>query len=255
MKKIVIPLLLSLLLLSACFSNNTPILNNTDLNENTVMSEIVSKESSKVEQSQAASSTSNDINDFFQSYITEFPKYSYKGEVSITFDERLFILEDVPENVVEEIAVNNYYFPISGQFDKLLEIMGDNEVLKISAQNEQKSFEEGYYFNENIIHKISVLTEQDFLDTSVSDYFSNSEDATDFINELEAYISKYGLLEYTVVYIDLSWKWSENALQRAPQLDNGRYERLYLLGKTDINESWKIYEIFWGCYTLKRMYN
>ena len=48
--------------------------------------------------------------------------------------------------------------------------------------------------------------------------------------------------------MDITWEHSEASLAMGPQIGDGRYERLYLCGKTDTSNEWKIYEVFGDVY-------
>lgn len=232
---------LLMVILSACSSNG-----NTSNSTNDISTQ--SATSSKVEQ--ANNSIGNDnhiftpeieqsipVDDFFRFYITDFPEYEYNGEIEKVFDDRTFVLEDTPENIVEELAVNNFYFDIAGEHDKLAEIMGENETLTISLESEKKHFDEGIYLITNIIHDVSIFTVDDFDQTI--DWFKN---------KVKEDVEEFGLIEYSVARVDITWEHSEASLAMGPQIGDGRYERLYLCGKTDTSSEWKIYEVFWNVY-------
>lgn len=180
-------------------------------------------------------------NHFFNLYTTDFPEYEYKGEIKAEFNDRIFLLENIPENVVEELAVNHYYFDFAGEYEKLAAITGENESLKISIKNQEKYVNEGIFMNQkNTIHEVSVVTVDDFQHTA--DYF---------LDDLVDSVEEFGLTAYSVVKVDLTWEYTEAFLTMGSQLDNGRYDRLFLVGKTNDVDDWKIYEVHWGEYVLE----
>lgn len=189
--------------------------------------------------------------DFFANYQSDLGSYQYTGDTRFAFDDRKLTLQDVPENQVEELLVSNYCFEAAFEFQGLLGLQG-SENLQSSVKNEAKNAEKGWYFENVTIHTLDTLSEGDF--TPDGSYFAGEAQAQSFIEELRELVQEYGLAQYSVVYADLSWLWSESALAMGPQLGNGRYERLYLVGKTAEDDGWKLYECFWGEYTLERAY-
>ena len=189
---------------------------------------------------------------FFASYVTDFPEYSYTGAHSATVLGRKIELEDTPENLAEEMVWNTVWLPFVGNYESYIALMGP-EHMRISAENESEQCAEyGGIFSTVTIHNLSVLTEQDY--QPVSYYFSDEATAERFMIDVWHEVWEYGLTEYTVVYVDLSWEWTPEQLALGPQLGNGRYERLCLLGKTETDSDWKMYNIYWGEYDLNRSY-
>lgn len=187
---------------------------------------------------------------FFASYMTNFPEYTYTGAHSATVLDRIIELEDTPENFAEEMLWNNYWLPYLGNYEPYIALMGSNHM-RISAENASRLYADGLYFSSVTVHALSVLSEQDYQPASF--YFSEQTTAERFMTNVWHDVWEYRLTEYTVVYMDLSWEWTEAALERGPQLGNGRYERLYLLGKTETDPEWKMYNIYWGEYDLDRL--
>lgn len=156
--------------------------------------------------------------------------YKYSGETQTQVNDRSFTLEDIPEIYPEELVVNNYYYDIVGEYDKLSDLYGENEALKISADNEKKNFDEGIYVKEYIIHDVAPMAE-DELDEMLA-------------KQITSDIEKYTLSESLIIKADIDLIWAETA--EAPQIGNGRYPRIFLCGKQDVDDSWKIYECYWG---------
>ena len=188
--------------------------------------------------------------DFFASYVTDFPEYTYTGAHSATVLGRTIELEDTPENFAEEMVWNNCWLPFVGNFEPYIALMGSNHM-RISAENEGEQYaENGGIFSSVTVHNLSVLTQQDYQPGSF--YFSEQATAERFMTDVWHEVWTYGLTEYTVAYVDLSWEWTPEQLALGPQLGNGRYERLCLLGKTAADPDWKMYNIYWGEYDLDR---
>lgn len=156
--------------------------------------------------------------------------YKYSGETQTQVNDRSFTLEDIPEIYPEELVVYNYYYDIVGEYDKLGDLYGENEALKISADNEKKNFDEGIYVKEYIIHDVAPMAE-DELDEMLA-------------KQIASDIEKYTLSESLIIKADIDLVWAETA--EAPQIGNGRYPRIYLCGRQSVEYDWKIYECYWG---------
>ena len=189
---------------------------------------------------------------FFSDYRSDFETEPYTGIRDFSQDDRTLMYEDGPENTVESLVAFQYYCQNMFAFDELLKYIG-GDSLRLSVENEAKNAVEGMYFEKVILHQLATLTEEDF--TPGNAYFSDEDTVHRFLDDLSGQVEQYALKEYTVVYVDLSWQWSEKALSMGPQLGNGRYERLYLLGKTEGEDGWKLYECYWGDYVLNRVYS
>ena len=190
--------------------------------------------------------------EFLENIRGDFENEPYDGIRKFDSDDRTLIYEDGPENVVESLVSFQYYCQTLLKFDKLNDHIG-SDGLKRSVENERKQAAEGVYFEKVAIHEFDTLTKEDF--EPGSKYVSDSKQSFEFVDQVNYFKDIYGLTEYAVVYVDLSWQWSEKALSMGPQLDNGRYERLYLVGKTGEDDAWKIYECFWGEHILGRTFS
>src|SRR5665648_967463 len=82
----------------------------------------------------------------------------YNGETEINVDGRSFELEDIPENMAEEVVINDFKYSIVGDFDSLSKILADTEPHNISLKNEEEQFNEGDYIQSYTIHEVSTLT-------------------------------------------------------------------------------------------------
>lgn len=156
--------------------------------------------------------------------------YEYHGEMNAQFNGRGFTLEAAPKSSVEELVVNNYYYDIASEYDKLSDLYGDNEALKISAANEKKNFDEGIYVKDYVIHEVTTLTQNE-IDALLAEH-------------IQADIDQYSLSVTAVVKADIDFVWGEDAV--GAQIDSGRYPRIFLCGKVNADDDWLIYEIYWG---------
>lgn len=188
---------------------------------------------------------------FFAGYRDDFEAEVYTGVRTFTNEDRTLIYEDGPKNVVESLVAYLYYCENMVAYDDLLKHVGEGSF-RLATQNAAEQADE-LYFDTVILHGLDTLSKDDFEPGGA--YFADETTAQRFVDELTAFVEENALTEYTVVYVDLSWLWSESALDMGPQLGNGRYERLYLVGKTAQDDGWKLYECFWGEYTLERMYS
>ena len=175
-------------------------------------------------------------NALFDSYVTEFPFYVYTGMKLSDHDGHVFTIEDTPKNLAEAAVIEWYGLNWTGGTKKL-ELCCGNEALRFGSESDYKQY---------TIHEVSTLTPEDFTVETMP--FLDA-----FIRWLSQDIQKFGLTEYTVVYADQSWEWTPEQLALGPQLGNGRYERLYLLGKTETSNAWKLYECYWGEYVFGRI--
>ena len=167
-------------------------------------------------------------------YIEEFDEFDFTGEREATIDDRHFLIEDNPDNVVETLVYEYYYYNFNTSWDKLKEISAkENEALQISATNSEELFNEGCYLREIVLHSFDTLSFEDLKDVDLM-FFSHFEEA----------VEKYNLNMYSVVEVEYSMAHSIASLDRRPQFGDGKYERYYLCGKANDEDSWQIFEIF-----------
>lgn len=204
--------------ITSCFTGCTAIKEEETFAETQEVQEITLQEEEKV----------------LENYATEFPDYEFTGILDETVGDRHFESEITPVNIAENLVFCDYYYDIKGEYEKLSGINGDNEGLKISAINEKKRFDEGAYMQDYIIHSLSTWTKADF---KSSEYIEKHSITSDIL--------KYQVSTFAIVQADISMVWSEEALKRGPQLENGEYRRLFLCGKKSDEDKWRIYEIYW----------
>lgn len=166
--------------------------------------------------------------------VSALPALDLNLEPSLQFDDRTLIMEDSIENELEYLVYQSYYYEMSADFSSKKTLLGDNEYLQISNQNEEENFENGKYMTSITIHALNTLTPEDL------------DFAADYIKEdiLER-IDQFSLTEYAIVQVDLNWTYSQAMLEAGPQLDEGRYLRYFLLGKTEETPEFRWYELYW----------
>ncbi len=147
--------------------------------------------------------------------------YTYSGETTVEIEGRSFELEEIPESSAEEVVVLDFYYSITGEFDKMKEIISDNEAHLISMENEQLDFEQGRYMQSYTIHQIETLPKDD---------------------KVKSIAEQYSLVEYEMINVSFTQIWSEAKLNAWPQYGNGMHSREFLVGKTKDDTVYKIYE-------------
>ncbi len=177
--------------------------------------------------------SSEELSSSKTSYIENFPVYTYPGKKEVLVEERQFSLFDIPENPAEALVADHYLYLITGDFDQLEQLYGENEALTISLENEQQNFQEGIYIQKYLIQEISTLSQEEF-----QSLFSDS---------LQAEIDQWKLSEMVMVKAVIDLTWSEKGLAQIPQIGDGQYDRFFLCGKHAENSNdWKIFEIYSG---------
>lgn len=188
-----------------------------------------------VENSNEASTTTPSYDIIYEKYTdtSELEMQDAPGTADYTFEDRHFVCQDSTLNDVEYLIYSYYYFEAVGNYDKLLDLVG-NESFRNSVQNGKEDFENGMYDSESIIHNLTTLTVEDMQKIGESD---------------KAYISQMleenELTEFVMVKAEVSWKYNAKRWYSSPQLPEGRYIRYYLLGKTEDAGDFRIYEVFW----------
>ena len=142
--------------------------------------------------------------EFVENISSDFEREDYDGVRRFDSDDRTLIYEDGPENVVESLVAFQYYCQTLLKFDKLNDHIG-SDGLKRSVENERKQAAEGVYFEKVTIHEFDTLTKEDF--EPGGKYVSDSKQSFEFVDQVNYFKDIYGLTEYAVVYVDLSWQW------------------------------------------------
>lgn len=141
----------------------------------------------------------------------------------ISQDGRQLIFEDMPENDMEAAVADRYYFEFARDYDAWGKL--DKRLDTGTLENTEKAYQEGYYIQKKTVKSLETCQPEDL--------------------EMEKYIPDYleiveqnSLKEYTLVMVTVDQEWSN--LDRSPQIGNGEYSQLFLLGKTD--GQYQIYE-------------
>lgn len=204
-----------------------------------------SQENSEISDKQASydpnpteSSITPDVSEktgyYLDEYVEIFPEYIFQGKSEETSDDRHFSLKALPQNIPEELVANHYYYDIAGEFEKLSNIYGENEALKISVTNTKEDFNQGAYIKEYIVKTLSVLPKDELESATSAIAFS-----------LEKDVQSFNLTAFTVIKAEISMLHSQESLDRGPQLGDGDYVFSFLCGKSEHIGEWKIYEVYW----------
>jgi len=164
--------------------------------------------------------------------------YTYGGVRETAVDGRTFQLEDIPESPAEETLSNNFLYAITGEFDKMNNILADIDSHNISIENEKKAFKEGEYVESYIIHEISTLTKDEFSQKKTTSGETNEL----YYDNWEHIVDTYALEHFEVIRVNLTIVRSEKALNSNPQWDDGTYSRSFIVGKSATEKQYKIYD-------------
>ena len=173
---------------------------------------------------------------------TEFKEtkeaYTYKGETMVNAGERVFKLENMPENIAEEIVVNNFLYSIDANFNEMPNILAEIESHKISIKNEEKSFNEGIYIKSYTIHKIDTLSEDEYSQENLD----NDEMNPLYYYNWQMIVEEYNLKEYEIITVNFTQLHSDKSNEIGPQWGDGTYDRSFLVGKSPSDRNYKIYD-------------
>lgn len=176
------------------------------------------------------------------SACTEFQKteevYAYNGENDITMDDRVFKLEDIPENMAEEIVINNFLYSITADFDNMSDIVADIEPHKISIENAEKNFNDGIYIQSYIIHEVSTLSENKYSERETE----KGEPNPLYYYGMQEIIEKHNLIEYEIINVNFTQTHSKKSNELIPQWGDGTYSRNFIVGKSFDDNDYKIYD-------------
>ena len=208
--------------------------------ENQEKQETQATEEDKTEEIQEANETgyisSDDKEKLYAGYmdVSQLPVMDFDLKREYICDDRTLIMEDSVDNTLEYVVYKRYYDIVSADFEGLMKNIGGSSAFKIANKNEEKNFSKGMYMTEYDIYALSTLTLDDI---------KAAGDGT--AERLFADVKECGLNSYAVVAADLSWKYNEASKEAAPQLEEGRYTRYYLLGSTDSDSEIKICQVYW----------
>ncbi|MDR1689561.1 MAG: hypothetical protein LBS21_13270 [Clostridiales bacterium] len=170
----------------------------------------------------------------------EIEIYDFVAEPYFEIDGRSITFEDIPENIAEMAVAYEFLYTITGETDKKAHILADSETHRLILNNEKKQIEEELFMQKFIIHKSTVLTEDQY--------------GREYAPELGTYtnsliydgwrecVEKFGLTEFEIINAEFSQCYSPKALERSPQHGNGFHRRSFIVGKNAKDDAYKIYD-------------
>ncbi len=171
---------------------------------------------------------------FADVYIDVLALATFENIISFepyTFCDRTITLEVPIDNDLKSTVFNLYFYLMSGEFDKIS--LGEDIGFNNAIENSATSIQKDEYVDSYTIHSIDVLSYDDIANISI-------------IDSLNTATQTFNLIETALVFVDKSMTYSDKMLEMGPQIPEGRYERYYLLGKTQQDENFKIYNVYWG---------
>ena len=170
---------------------------------------------------------------FMDAYNEDVKSIEYTGEMIFEVGDRKLTLEDTPVNIAEELIINEYYYDISHDFDMLKTTRRDNETNQERLKSKAADYEMDVYILEYIVHDINTISKFDVANVP-----------PEIIEMVGQTVFKYGFDEFILVSVDVTHKSSEVLLSSGPQHKDGRYEHIFLIGKSGSDDGLKIFEVY-----------
>lgn len=148
--------------------------------------------------------------------------YVFSGTLSVQVGERYFIAEEQPKNIQEELVYRDFLYTVNGEIHKKYDILADIESLKISIENEMDNTDSEVYTS-YILHSLTTIIDKQS-------------------QNVEQIVKQYNLKEYEIINAIYTQKHSANKLVLGPQWGDGTMSRNFVVGKSDSDEIYKIYE-------------
>lgn len=166
-------------------------------------------------------------------YAQAVPEAAFSHPLEESFDDRHFKLNKAPDNALEALVAEQFYCQIAADFDAYAALLGETEIMQITAHNLKVSFDESAYVTEYLVNDISVLTQDDITEI------------VPVLYELEHQaVQQNELTSFAVVRAKISLEYSAGALARSGHSGVSSYLRYYLCGTTQDDPEWKIYAFY-----------
>lgn len=137
--------------------------------------------------------------------------------------------EKMPSDEAQLTAAWFFKYTGLGQFDLCSRLFPEEQLESLNFQQSSQDYQDGYYIKEYIIHSFETLPTVAYADQK---------------SHYDEQASAYGYKEYKVVRVHFTQKWSDKALERAPQWGDGEYTRDFAIGKeSGLKSKWKIFEL------------
>lgn len=135
--------------------------------------------------------------------------------------------EKLPSDEAQQAAAWFFKYTGLGQFDRCARLFPEDLQAELNLEQSSRDFEDGCYIKDYVIHSLETLPTVEYADQKP------------YYDELAG---RYGYQEYRIVRVHFSQKWSDKALERAPQWGDGEYARDFAVGKEPgFRGSWKIF--------------
>ena len=137
--------------------------------------------------------------------------------------------ENMPSDEAQLAAAWDFKYMGLAQFDMCPRLFHQDQPDSLNFEQNRQDYEEGRYIREYIVHSFETLPTVEYGDRKT--YYDEKARSC-------------GYKEYQVVRVHFSQKWSDKALERAPQWGDGEFTRDFAVGKeTGLKSKWKIFEL------------
>lgn len=233
MKRSLFFLLAAALVLTACTSAPSSSAAATATPEPTPAASAVTAEEAQPTPAEESAAPS----DLYAGYVQDFPDVGTMATPVETDDNRTLTLECALNNEIDQLIYDYYRNELLGDLDASLTLVGDTESFRTTVENTVKAVQAGEGCQTYTLHEMHILTPEEVQGAAPAD-----------LDLIAREVADSGLTQWTVQAVDLSWTYTDAEQAKGPQLDEGRYQRYFLLGKTDEADSWKIYDFFWETF-------
>ena len=137
--------------------------------------------------------------------------------------------EVMPEDEAQRTVGLFFKYQGMGQYTDCRELVAADQAASMNFEQQEADFKDGAYIREYIIHSFTTLSESEY------------EDPKEHYQGL-AVLHDYE--EYRIIRVSFSQKWTDKALEKAPQWGDGDYTRDFAVGKEKGRKGkWKIFEL------------
>lgn len=172
--------------------------------------------------------------DLYAGYVASFEEVGTMVRPVETEDGRALNLECTLYNEIDQLIYDHYRNELLGDLDASLAQVGETENYRITVENDVKNVQAGAGMQSYTLHEMHIVPLEEVQTANGND-----------LDVIAQEVADYGLTQWTVQAVDLSWTYTEAEQAKGPQLDEGEYQRYFLLGKAADADSWKIYDFFW----------
>lgn len=171
--------------------------------------------------------------DLYATYVTDFPDVGTLAKPVETEDDRALNLECLLNNEIDQLVYDHYRDELLGDLEGSLALVGENDLYQTTVENDVKRVQEGAGIQSYTLHDLHLLTPEEV---------QGAEQR--YLDVIAQYVADYDLTGWTVEAVDVSWTYTEAEESMGTQLDEGRYMRYFVAGKTADSDSWKLYDMY-----------